>query len=203
MGSFSGGLEAAGNLEGIVDPPLETSEGTNHDDTGTETVPETRESNSGVNLAGGTTLLVHDGDHGVSGVRDDSAEDTSPVTGQEGDHKLEVLGVRLTGSSEDVSVKESHGLLESDELDNGVGDLSAPEGDDTLVEAVPALGLHDLGPALTEGKGEGAGLGGLDSDFDLQTRLINNLFQGGSQLIPVVVEELYLQIRRVRGRYRR
>ena len=196
-------MEAAGNLEGIVDPPLETSEGTNHDDTSTETVPETGESNSGVDLTGGTTLLVHDGDHGVSGVRDDSAEDTSPVTSHEGDHKLEVLRVRLTGSSEDVSVKESDGLLESDKLNDGVGDLSAPEGNDTLVEAVPSLSLHDLGPALTESKGESTLVRGLDSDFDLQTRLINNLFQGGSQLIPVVVEELYLQIRRVRGRYRR
>jgi hypothetical protein len=162
-------LETTGNLEGVVDPPLETSEGTNHDDTSTETVPETGETDSSVDLTDGTTVLIHDRYHGVSGVGDDSAEDTSPVTGHESDHKLEVLGVALTRSSEHISVQGSHGLFESDELHNGVGDLSAPEGNDTLVETVPALRLHDLGPAFTEGSGEGTFIGGLNSDFDLQT----------------------------------
>lgn len=164
-------MKTASDLEGVVDPPLETSEGTDHDDTGAKTVPEAREADSVVDLARGTSLLVHDGDHGVGGVRNDSAEDTSPVAGQEGDHKLEVLGVGLTRSSEDVGVKGTDGLLESDELHNGVGDLSAPERGYTLVEAVPAFVLHDSRPALTEGKGEGALVRGLDSDFDLQTRV--------------------------------
>jgi hypothetical protein len=146
---------------------LETSEGTNHNDTGTETVPETSETDSGIDLANGTTVLVHDGDHGVSGVGNDSAEDTSPVSGHKGDHKLEILGIALTGGSENISIQSTDGLFESDELHNGVGDLSTPEGDDTLVETVPALRLHDLGPAFTEGSGEGTLVGGLNSDFDL------------------------------------
>jgi len=164
--SLAGGLETACNLEGIVDPPLETGEGTNHDDTGNETLPQAGEADSGVDLAGSATLLVHDGDHGVSWVRHNSAEDTSPVTGHEGDHKLEVLGVGLTWGGEDVGVQEADGSLESDELHNGVWDLSAPQWHNTLVETVPALGLHDLWPALTEGSWEGALVRGLDSNFD-------------------------------------
>jgi hypothetical protein len=31
--------------------------------------------------------------------------------------------------------------------------------------------LHDLGPCLTESGGEGAFVRGLDSDFNLQTRI--------------------------------
>merc|ERR1712156_1267788 len=58
-------------------------------------------------------------------MRDNSAEDTSPVTGQEGDHELSGLGVRA------------------------------------LVEAVPALGVHDLRPALASGSGECASVAGL------------------------------------------
>jgi len=144
---------------------LETGEGTNHEDTGAETCPEAGEADSAVNLAGGATLLVHDGDHGVSGVRHNSAENTSPVAGHEGNHKLEVLGVALTGGGENVGVEETDGSLESNELHDGVGDLSAPEGLNTLVEAVPALSVHDLGPCLTEGGGEGTLVRSLHSNF--------------------------------------
>ena len=42
--SSSGGCESDHGLEAIVDPPLKTSEGTNHDDSGHETSPETLES---------------------------------------------------------------------------------------------------------------------------------------------------------------
>ena len=48
----AGGLEASCDLEGVVDPPLETSEGTDHDDSGTNTVPESLE----------TDFLVDSGD---------------------------------------------------------------------------------------------------------------------------------------------
>jgi len=165
VSSLAGGLETHGDLEGIVDPPLETSEGTNHDDTGAETVPETVEANAGIDLTSGATLLVHDGDHSVSWVRHNSAENTSPVTSQEGDHKLHVLGVGFTWGSEDVLIQGTNGLLESDELHDGVWDLSAPEWGDTLVHQAPATFGHHLWPAFTHGGWEGTLVGGLDSDF--------------------------------------
>jgi len=159
-------LETASNLEGIVDPPLETGKSTNHDDTGTKTSPETIESNSGVDLTNSATLLVHDTNHSVGGVRHNSAENTSPVTSHECDHELEVLGVGFTRCSENVRVEESYGSFESDELHNSVGDLSAPERNDTLVEEGPATLSHHLGPAFSESLGEGALISSLDSNFD-------------------------------------
>ena len=74
------GLEADSHLEGVVDPPLETRERANHEDSSAETLPEALEADVGIDLSGGATLLVHDGDHRVSGMGDDSAEDTSEVT---------------------------------------------------------------------------------------------------------------------------
>jgi hypothetical protein len=176
--SLAGGLETAGNLEGVVDPPLETGQGTNHEDTGAEASPEAVETDSAVDFADGAALLVHDGDHGVSGVRNDSAENTSPVAGHESDHKLEVLRVSVTRSSEHVAVQETDSSLEGDELHDGVGDLSAPERHDTLVEERPAALIHHLGETFAESLGESALVSSLDSDFDLNKRsLISNLFK--------------------------
>ena len=171
-------METASNLKGIVDPPLETGKSTNHDDTGTKTSPETIESNSGVDLTNSATLLVHDTNHSVSGVRHNSAENTSPVAGHESDHKLEVLRVSVTRSSEHVAVQETDSSLEGDELHDGVGDLSAPERNDTLVEERPATLIHHLGETFAESLGESALVSSLDSDFDLNKRsLISNLFK--------------------------
>ena len=172
--SLSTGLETGGDLEGVVDVPLETGEGTDHNDTGTETVPESLEADffvDGLDLFAGGALgvgsLVEDGDHGVSGVGDDSAEDTSDLTGSESDTELGGLGVVVSASGEDVGVESSDDLLEGDELNNCVGNLTAPEGGETLVESVPAFVLHDLVPAGNSGGGEGSGGGGLHSDLEL------------------------------------
>ena len=82
----TGGLEADCYLEGVVDPPLETSEGTNHDNSCADTVPEALETDVLVDLGdlladrSARGLLVQDGNHSVSGVGHNSAEDTSKVT---------------------------------------------------------------------------------------------------------------------------
>lgn len=149
--SLARGLEAASHLESIVDVPLETGEGADHENTGAEAIPEAVEADAGVDLTNGLASLVHDADHGVGGVGHDSAEDTSPVTSQEGDKQLSALRVGVAGSGEDVSVEGADGLLKSDELHDSVGDLTAPEGHDALVEGIPALSLHHLGPGGAEG----------------------------------------------------
>ena len=141
-GSLStGGGETASDLEGIVDDPLEASKGTNHEDSGTKTLPESVETNVGVDLSDGSTLLVHDGDHGVSWMRNNGAEDTGNVTRHEGDHELGGLAVLALWLGEDVAIEVLDDLLEGDELDNGVWDLSSPEWLDTLVE-LSTLSLH-------------------------------------------------------------
>jgi hypothetical protein len=166
----TGGLEADGYLEGVVDPPLETSEGADHDNTGTDTVPETLESDLGVDLGdlladGGVRgFLVEDGNHGVSGVRDDGAEDTSQVARHEHNGELGALGVSILALGEDVVVEGADNVLEGTELHHGVGDLSHPQGAETLVETVPALVGLDGVEALKEARGE---VRGLHSNFNL------------------------------------
>ena len=96
---------------------------------------------------------------------DDGAEDTSPVTGEEGDHELGLLGVGALGGSEDVLIESLDSVLEGTELHHGVGNLTHPEGLDTLVESGPALGVHDLWPSLTGSGWEGARLRGLHADL--------------------------------------
>lgn len=124
------GLETDGSLEGIVDPPLETSEGTNHKNSGKETSPETRETDLRVDVANTLTLVfrsVHLGNHGISRVRDEGAEDTSQVNRHEGNGQLLSLRVFTSGSSEELGVEKFNDLFEGDELNDGIGDLSGPK----------------------------------------------------------------------------
>ena len=117
-----------GRLEGIVDPPLEASEGTNHDHTGTETLGgQAGDTDFASDLA--ETLapvlsLAHERDERVSGVGDDGADDTGEVTGGEGDTELSTLAVGFFGGGEDVAVEEGDDVLEEEELGHGVGDLN-------------------------------------------------------------------------------
>jgi hypothetical protein len=60
--------------------------------------------------------LAHKRDEGVSGVRNDGANDTSQVTRGEGNSELSVLGVSALGLSENVGVEQLHNLLEEVEL---------------------------------------------------------------------------------------
>lgn len=124
------GLETDGSLEGIVDPPLETSEGTDHKNSGKETSPETRETDLRVDVANTLTLVfrsVHLGNHGISRVRDEGAEDTSQVTRHEGNGQLLSLRVFTSGSSEELGVEKFDDLFEGNELNDGIGDLSGPK----------------------------------------------------------------------------
>ena len=174
----SGGGESAGHLERVVDVPLETSEGSNHEDSGSETVPESLESNLSVDLsdlsAGGHTVavssLVEDRDHSVSWVRNNSTENTGPVSREESNEELSALAVGLLWSSPDVLVHSLDGVLESSELNHSVWHLSEPQWGETLVESVPSLGVHDLWPSLTSGGWEGAWVRGLHTDLQLFTK---------------------------------
>jgi len=165
-------LETNHSFEGIVDPPLETSEGTDHDNSGSHTSPETAETDFGVDFldvvtSGAATLHgVELGDHSVSRLGDQGAEDTGNVTRHEGDGELSTLGVFALGLGEDSSVEEFDSLFESDELHDGVGDLSSPEGSQTLEQTVGTFISSDLVQSGGEVSGESAGLRGLDSNLN-------------------------------------
>jgi hypothetical protein len=152
---------------------LEAGKGTNHENSGSKTLPETVESDFTIDLlnlsSGGFARrsLVEDGDHGISWMRNDGAEDTSDVTRHEGNHHLFSLGVFTLWLGENVSVEGLHNLFEGDKLDDGVWNLSAPEWGQTLVETVGSFSGFDLVETLNSTSGEGSWLRSLHSDFEL------------------------------------
>jgi len=199
LGSRSGsngttsGLETNHGLEGIVDPPLETSQSTDHDDSGTHTSPETIETDITVDfldvIHSATTSLdrVELRDHSISGLGDQSAEDTGNITRSESDGELSGLGVFILGSGEDSSVEHLDSLFEGDELHDSVGDLSGPEGSKTLVETVNTFVSSDLSKTFSEGNGESTSGGSLDSDLNGFPRAqedISNNFSGSGGKSP-------------------
>lgn len=140
--SSSSGLESNHGLEAIVDPPLETSEGTDHDDSGHETSPETLESYFGVDGSDFAAQGARDvslgnqlGEDGVCGVGNYGAEDTSEVTRGEGDSQLGGFAIVLFSLGEDVVIEELDEPFEGDELHNCVGNLSTPQRTDSGVES--------------------------------------------------------------------
>ena len=129
----TGGLESHGNLEGIVDNPLKAGKSTNHEDSGSKTLPESVKSDIRIDLTGALSSLVHDRNHGISWMRNNGAENTSSVTRGKSDHHLSSLAIGVFGLSEDMSVEHGDDFLECDKLDNGVWDLSHPKWFDTPV----------------------------------------------------------------------
>lgn len=141
----TGGAHAHGRLEAVVDPPLEalrddvrfrrrretgtahTSKGTNHDNTGTETLGGERDNaDFGGDLTDALASVrgfAHKGDDRVGWVRDDSADDTGKVTGGEGDTELRGLAVGIFRRGEHAAVEHLHNVLEEEELRHRVGDL--------------------------------------------------------------------------------
>jgi len=175
LGGGTGGGETDGGLEGTVDEPLKTGEGTDHDNTRPETSPESLESDSGglggtrvddahllANSTGGLDL-VDLGDHGISGVRDGTAENTGEVTRSEDNSEVLDL-VHLSLGLGAHAVDNLGDTLESDELDDRVRDLTGPEGHETSVQRAGSLGGKDLGESVHETDTE-RGVG-LDTHLD-------------------------------------
>ena len=170
----TGGGETAPDLEGIVDDPLHAGKGTNHENSGSDTFPETVETdfsidffNLGSSSGLGFASLVEDGNHSVGWVGNDGAEDTSNVTGHEGNHELGALGVRALLLGEQVGVESLDDSLEGDELDDGVWNLSSPEWLKTLVESIDTFSLVDLIQTFDSAGSESTWFGGLHFYFKL------------------------------------
>lgn len=165
------GRETDSSLEGVIDEPLETSQGSDHDNTDGETVPETTEANLGVDTANGSThgltsllLSIDLGYHDISRVRDNSAEDTSNVTTEERDTGLgkhRVVGLLARESLVDLL----DGLLKRGKLNHSVRNLTGPQRGETLVETSKALSGNNLLVAIENRRGERRN-SGLGTDFD-------------------------------------
>ena len=114
-------------LDVTVDGELTSSEGTDHEETGTDTAVRATETEllgdldqtAGGALTGLTLGLVDLGQHGVSGLGDDGGGETGDETGAEVVDGLHAVGgLALVDEGVDSLVD----LLEDDELGAGVGD---------------------------------------------------------------------------------
>merc|ERR1719452_79735 len=125
-GMEGGAGQAELDLDSVIDEPLESGEGSDHDNSGTQSSPHAFESEGlgGVSNAG-SLGLVHVAHDGVGRVRDNGAEDTGDVSGGEGDNELLRLGALGSGLGHNVLVDGLHSPLKAGELHHGVGDLSA------------------------------------------------------------------------------
>lgn len=141
----SSGLQSDGRLEGVVNPPLESGQSTDHDDSCAQTSPKSLETNVSINLLNGisdSTIsldIVQLRNNGICRVGDNGAEDSCQITRGEGNRELSSSGVLVLG----LLVKDSlvdlfHNLFEGHELHNCVGHLTAPKRDNTLVETKEA-----------------------------------------------------------------
>ena len=172
------GTEAAVCLPVAVDPPLETSEGTDHDDTGDKTLGEQVDHthlgghlSPSLVLVGDVTLHGHEVVHGLGG---DGAEDTGEVTAAEGDGELLALAVIFLGLAlglEQVRVDGILDLVETNELDHGVRDLATPQRSERSegesgVGLVGVHGAHDTEHTRGELRSLG-GAGKSDLHLDL------------------------------------
>ncbi len=90
-------LQAYVDLEGVIDTPLQTRQGTNHDNTQRQASGEQVEPAHILDDAanGGILAGVQLGHHVVSWVRDNRTEDTSNVSSSKGDSKLLIVAALL------------------------------------------------------------------------------------------------------------
>ena len=110
--------------------------------------------------------LVHVAHDGVSRMGHDGAEDSRDVAGSEGDDQLLGLAALRPWLGHHVLVEGLHGPLEAGELHHGVGDLSAPQRNQGLVEPIYSLGVLDDGEGCPESGWESSWGRGLHSDLE-------------------------------------
>lgn len=142
-----------------VDGELEGSEGTDHEETGTDTgvgslktelLGDLDETGSSA-LARGTRGLVDLGQHGVGRLGDNGGSETSNQTRSQVGNGLGGGGEGLLGEGVEDGLGD---LLEDDELGHGVRNLLEQDGTEARVESTNTLVLHDLGETTKETVGE-------------------------------------------------
>lgn len=154
-------------LEITIDGELAGSQGSDHEETGTDTGVRATETKltgdldqaAGGALTGEALGLVDLGEHGVGGLRNESGGETSNQTRAQVGSGLHAVGERLLGEGAEDSLRD---LLEDDELGHGVGDLLEQNGSEAGVESTDTLVLEHLG----ETANETVGVGGLRDETD-------------------------------------
>lgn len=165
-------MKSNSGLEGIIDPPLQTSKSTNHNNSSSKSSPQSREPDipiDGLNTIHSTSSgfnIIQFGNHSVRRMRHNRAEDTSQVTRRESNRKLGRLAVLMfLLTVENVSVEHLNNLLEEYEFHNSVRDLSRPERSESFVEPLGSFGFQNFIESWDESGREGSFLSGLHSHF--------------------------------------
>ena len=142
----SRGRISAEGLPGIINPPLETGESTDHEDTSAESVPASLPSQDLHGLEHRDLLrrVVHLRHAGIERVRHQRAEHTGDVARRERHRQLRRLAVRLARLRQQEAVEQTHDVLERRELHHRVRDLTAPQRHDALPQRLHALSRRDL-----------------------------------------------------------
>merc|ERR1719420_67297 len=154
------------NLDTIIDEPLQSSEGTNHDDSGTKTSPQSSKSKSLNSITNtGSLSLVEIRHKSVSGVGDNSAEDTSNVTSCKGDNQLFTFGAFSSWFWNYIGINSLNGSLKAGKLHHCVRNLSAPQRNNRFVKATRSLFLENSWEGSSQSCWEGSHWGGLNSDL--------------------------------------
>jgi len=148
-----------GLLDVSVDGELTGSEGTDHEETGTETGEGSLESEllgdldetGGGSLSWKTLGLVDLGEHGIGWLGDNGSGETSNQTGTQVDTGLSEIG---GGGLVDNSVDSLRDLLVDDELGHGVWNLLEQDWAETGVESSDTLSGGNLGETGDKTGGE-------------------------------------------------
>jgi len=157
-------LNTAGGAQSLldvtVDGELESSEGTDHDDTGTQAQEEsldpelTSQTNEAGHNGSSARGLVDLGEEGISGLGDNGGGNTGNETRSQVDTGQGGIRQVLLGSSGGEDGLGS--TLENDELGHGVGDLLKQDGAESRVEtAENTILLQDARETRNETGGEG------------------------------------------------
>ena len=137
---------AAHGLPSIVDPPLQTRQRTNHQNTRSQTVPASLPAQNLHRLQHRDLLrgVVHLRHARVERMRHQRAEHTRNVARSERHRQLRRLAVRLARLRQQEAVEQTHDVLERGELHHRVRDLTAPQRHQTLPQSTHALSTRDL-----------------------------------------------------------
>ena len=142
----SRGRIAASGLPGIVDPPLQTRQRTNHQNTSSQAVPASLPAQHLHRLQHRDLLrgVVHLRHARVERMRHQRAEHTGDVARGERHRQLRRLAVRLTRLRQQEAVEQTHDVLERRELHHRVRNLTAPQRHQTLPQRLHTLSTGDL-----------------------------------------------------------
>jgi len=151
-GSSSGSGESDSDLEGIIDTPLKSSEGTNHEDSeGKASGTETNNSHLFDDGSDGClTAGIELRDKVISRVGHNGTEYTSNVTGEERDSKLFSLCALSLRLGHNIGIEGDNGILKTSKLHHSVRNLSSPKRNKTPVETSNSIFSNKLGVSITK-----------------------------------------------------